>query len=412
VGGLVYGLELYRSTFYNPSLVHVRLQGRNVRNSRSLPNISSFGVPPTIIIANPPGGSRLEGATTELLVIAADSSFPIQSFRVHVNDRLIGPDLMTGFAGVGLKAAAKGISATAELRETAFQLPLETEPGTNRIEVTVSNGRSQGRSLVTVEAPPQLPPDQPLPNLKILAIGISRYDDPRIDHLAFAVFDAREIIRTFEAQEGKLYGRVTSRLVATGELQPPTKRNIAREIGAFFRDLGSRDTALLFLSGHGVNDNNGNYYFLPSDIRVDSSGDIPYQDALSVEALVAALDVPGRKLLFVDTSHTPGIAAGNIRAVDADRLAMDLKPLRPLLFSAGRGDELSMESIDHKAGLFSYAIQEGLGGAADSNGDRVITMMELDAYVSEKVSDLSNGLQHPSSNNSEGYVDFKLLALE
>jgi uncharacterized caspase-like protein len=318
---------------------------------------------------------------------------------------------MAGLAGAGLKAAATGIIVTEKLQETAFQLPLETEDGTNRIEVAVFNGRSVGSATVTVEAPQNLSGDSPLPHLKILAIGVSRYDDPRIDHLGFAVFDARDIINAFKGQEGKLYGTVTSLLLATGELQPPTKSNITREIAAFFRDLGSRDTALLFLSGHAVNDGDGDYYFLPSDIRLNSDGAIPYQDALSVEAIAEALDVPGRKLLFVDTSHTTGIAAVNIRPVDITRLSMDLQPLRPLLFSSSRGDGLSTESVEYKSGLFSHAIQEGLGGEADSDGDRVITMKELGAYVSGRVSDLSGGAQRPTIN-SGAYTDFSLLSLK
>jgi WD40 repeat protein len=414
VGALVYGLELYRPVFYNPGVVHARLRNRKIRNPRSLRDINTFGVPPTISIANPPEGSLLRGAVAELLVGAGDERFPIQSFRIHVNDRLIGPDMMAGLAGTELRAAPTGISVMGELREAAFRLPLETEAGINRIEVTVSNGSLEGRAAVTVETPPDSPPDlrRSLPNLKILAIGISRYDDPRIDHLAFAVFDARELIKAFQGQEGKLYGRVTSRLIATGELQPPEKDHIARELSVFFRDLGSRDTALLFLSGHGVNDDDGNYYFLPSDIRLNAGGGIPYGDALSVEAIVKALDAPGRKLLFLDSSHTSGISAANIRAVDTARLAMDLKPLRPLFFSSTRGDGLSGESAEHKAGFFAYAIKEGLAGEADSDHDKVITMGELDSYVSRRVLDLSGGLQHPSTNSSTGYRDFKLFSLE
>jgi WD40 repeat protein len=412
VGGTVYGLELYRPAFYNPYLVHSRLQGRRIRNDRSLRNISIFGVPPALAIINPADGSRLGGAETELLVSAAGNNFPIQRFTIHVNDRLIGQDLMAGLAGAGLRAAATGISATEKLPEAAFQLPLETESGTNRIEVAVFNGHSMGRAAVTVETPRNLSAESPrtLPNLKILAIGASRYDDPRIDHLAFAVFDARELINSFKDQEGKLYGTVTGLLIATGELQSPTKNTIAREISVFFRDLGSRDTALLFLSGHGANDGDGNYYFLPSDIRLKADGSIPYQDALNVEALAGALDVPGRKLLFVDTSHTTGISAVNVRPVDVARLAMDLKPLRLLLFSSSRGDGFSMESVEHKAGLFTHAIQEGLIGAADIDGNRIISMQELGAYVTGRVLDLSNGLQRPTIN-SGAYTNFSLLSL-
>ncbi|MDR1248857.1 MAG: caspase family protein [Treponema sp.] len=414
VGSNVYGLELYRPLFYNPYLVHSRLQGRKIRDNRSLQNINTFGVPPTLSIAGPADGSQLTSATAELLASAEDQSFPLQSFRIYLNDRLIGADLMAGLAvTAGLKPAFTGIAAAGKLREASFQLPLELDPGTNRIDVTVSNGYAEGSASVTVETPGYLSRAQPhvLPNLKILSIGISRYDDPRIDHLGFAVFDAREIINAFKTQEGKFYGTVTTLLLATGELQPPTKNNILRELSVFFQDLGSHDTALVFLSGHGVNDDDGNYFFLPADIRLNSDGGIPFQEALSAGDIAAALDVPGRRLLFVDSSHTQGISAVNIRPVDADRLAMVLKSLRPLVFTAGRGDEFSAESAEYKAGLFGYALKEGLGGKADSNGNRIVAMQELDDYVSGRVSDLSGALQHPSTH-SQGYVDFDLLSLE
>jgi WD40 repeat protein len=413
VRGDVYGLELYRAAFYNPLLVHSRLQGRRIRNSRSLPSINTFGVPPRISIMNPADGALLDSATVELLVSATDQNFPLQSFSIYMNGGLVGADLMAGLVGA-LEPAATRLVIPGRLRETAFQLPLEMETGINRIDMTVSNGYTEGRASVTVEMPQYLSLNRQrtLPNLKILAIGASRYDDPRIDHLGFAVFDARGIIDAFKAQEGKLYGTITSLLVATGELQPPEKNNVLRALSTFFQDTTSRDVVALFLCGHGVNDEDGNYFFLPSDIKIDSDGGIPYQDTVSAEDIFSALDVPGRRLLFVDTSHTSGISALNIRPVDAVRLAMDLKPLRSLVFSAGQGDELSGESDEYRAGFFGYALKEGLGGAADSDGNTIITMKELDAYVSRRVPELTGGLQHPSTNSLGNYADFDLLALE
>ncbi|MFP3041718.1 caspase family protein [Treponema primitia] len=398
VGKDVYGLELYRPAFYNPSIVRTRLQGRKIRNSRSLHNINTFGIPPALSI----------NFVARLSVRASDQNFPLQSFRVYLNDKLIGADKMGGLAGPGLKTAPEGINVTGKLKEAEFELPLDLDAGTNRIDVTVFNGHTEGRASLTVERPQGSKKEEALPNLRILSIGVSRYDEPRINHLGFAVFDAREMVNAFKAQEGKLYGTVTGALIATGELQPPTKNNITRELGNFFKGVSSQDTVILFLSGHAVNDDDGNYYFLPSDIRLTPDGSIPYAEALSWETIAAALDVPGRKLLFIDSSHSAGVSAGNIRPVDTTRLAVDLKPLRSLLFTSSRGDELSLESIDYKLGLFTYAIIEGMNGEADLNKNALISMRELDSFVSKKVLALSNGTQHPSIIGLEDYAEFNL----
>jgi Tol biopolymer transport system component len=402
VGRDVYGLELYRPAFYKPSIVHARLQGRKIRNDRSIYNINTFGVPPALSITN----------SAYLSVHAVDQTFPLQSFRIYLNDRLIGAEQTAGFSGQGLKAAAAGISVTGKFREAAFELPLTLDAGTNRISVVVSNGYTEGRASVTAEASRNSGQEEAFPNLRLLSVGISRYDEPRINHLGFAAFDARGMVTAFKAQEGKRYGTVTSALIATGELQPPTKNNITRELKSFFEGVTSRDTVILFLSGHAVNDEDGNYYFLPQDIRINSDGTVPFSEALSWETIASALDVPGRKLLFIDSSHSAGISAGNIRPVDTSRLAMDLKPLRSLLFTSSRGEELSLESAEYKLGLFTYAIVNGMGGEADSNRDSLITMRELESFVSQKVSDLSNGAQHPSAISLEDYADFNVAGTD
>jgi WD40 repeat protein len=389
VGRDVYGLELYRPAFYKPSVVHARLQGRKIRNDRSIHNINTIGVPPTLSITG----------SAALSIHAVDQNFPLQSFRIYLNDRLIVAEQMAGLFGEGLKAAA-------------FELPLTLDAGTNKISVVVSNGYTEGLASVTAEAPQDSGEGEALPNLRLLSIGISRYDEPRINHLGFAFFDAREMVNAFKAQEGKQYGTVTSALIATGELQAPTKNNITRELESFFEGVTSRDTVILFLSGHAVNDEDRNYYFLPQDIRINSDGTVPFSEALSWEVIASALDIPGRKLLFIDSSHSVGISAGNIRPVDASRLAMDLKPLRALLFTSSRGEELSLESAEYKLGLFTYAIVNGIGGEADSNKDALITMRELDSFVSQKVSDLSNGAQHPSAISLEDYADFNVAKTE
>jgi uncharacterized caspase-like protein len=73
---------------------------------------------------------------------------------------------------------------------------------------------------------------------------------------------------------------------------------------------------------------------------------------------------------------------------------------------------LSQEAPEYGHGLFTYAIIEGLGGRADLISDGIVTMKELDTWVSQRVPELSRGQQHPTTDTPSGYVDFTVANLK
>jgi hypothetical protein len=56
-----------------------------------------------------------------------------------------------------------------------------------------------------------------------------------------------------------------------------------------------------------------------------------------------------------------------------------------LAITAGAADQVSSWYAEKKHGLFTYYLLKGLRGAADENGDTVVTAKEVDQYLSEKV---------------------------
>ncbi|AEF85322.1 NB-ARC domain protein [Treponema primitia ZAS-2] len=402
--GQVYGLDRYRPAFFKPALVQSRLQGLSTRSSRGFrgPNINGVSAPPDILVGEYEAG--------KLPVQISSRYLPLKMVKVFQNGRLLGNDVLGSLEGTGFKPAPTGLTVTGNAKKLDFILPLTLEGGTNTIEIVALDGFTEGRHFVELEGPPEQPEaEEELPKLWVFSIGVSRYDDPRINHLGFAAFDAREVLNFFKAQEGKQFGKVNTLFLSTGELLSPTWNNITQGLGAFFREVGSRDTVILFLSGHGVSDKEGNYHFLPSDLRL-TEGNIPFEGTLSCQDINAALDIPGRKLVFIDSSHTAGIRAGNIRNVDSIRLAREFQDNRPLIFNSGHGDELSYENAQYQLGLFTYALLQGLQGQADTRRDGQVTMAELDAYVTKTVSTLSGGRQNPSA--SGGYKDFVVAVTE
>ncbi len=178
------------------------------------------------------------------------------------------------------------------------------------------------------------------------------------------------------------------------------------------------DIVMLFLAGHGVNDERGDFYFLPSDAVLKKDGSFKKSKAISWRDLEAVLDLPAKKLVFIDTCHSEGLSGKRnrkTRGVDNDRLVKELQGLQAVIFTSARGQELAQESKEWGHGAFTHALLKGLQGEADlfpKVKGGMISMKELDTYVSETVPRLTNGAQHPIIFTPEGYINFPVALLD
>jgi hypothetical protein len=75
----------------------------------------------------------------------------------------------------------------------------------------------------------------------------------------------------------------------------------------------------------------------------------------------------------------------NISGIDSTRLLKDIMDPSTVVFISSMGIEKSHENEREKHGTFTWAILQGLKGAADYNKNGQITMKMLDMYVSGKV---------------------------
>lgn len=135
------------------------------------------------------------------------------------------------------------------------------------------------------------------------------------------------------------------------------------------------DIVVMFFSGHGV-----------------KGGFICYDGFLSYNDIYAAMRTckSKNKMVFADAcfsgamrqrynkAHTGKSRTGNV-----------------MLFLSCSSNEISIEKPTMTNGLFTYALQHGLRGGADTNKNRIITAKELFDYVSVKVKKESYNRQHP-----------------
>jgi len=259
-------------------------------------------------------------------------------------------------------------------------------------------------SQSTLEATPSMA----RPTLWVLSIGVSRYKESGIA-LQFADADARAIAETLKAQEkGPLYNEVKSLVLTNEEV---TRESIMNGIQSFLGEAGPDDVAAIFMAGHGVQDHaTGSYYFLPAPASAANL----LTDGLRMSDFDEMMRVLRRNIrrvvVMLDTCHAGALQLSARAVMSGDTLAARIEAGEGLfLLAAAKPGEESKEDPQLGHGTFTYALLEGLRGAADTTGEGLVSVSDLFGYVARRVPRLTAGAQHPY-NKMEG-TDLTLAAV-
>jgi len=302
-----------------------------------------------------------------------------------------------------LQPEKASITVTGNQQTLNFNLPINlVDPGLNRIEVVAFNGLSENRSHVEVTWNAPAGYRSVLPNLWILAVGVNKYDDSGIRDLNFCVADAKGVIASLKAQEGRRYAKVNSLVIGEGEALKPTADTIKQNL-KFLDRAGDRDVILLFLAGHGLSDNAGKFLFLTQDTRLNADKTVNEATAITDSDIVSVLDRTGNLLVFIDACYSGG--------VESDRLVRTLMDSNAYVFTSSRGSEQSQERRELGHGVFTYSIMDGLKGAQSTKNQGNITVISLSDFVLQDVKRITGGAQNPRGY-SRGFADFPLAVIK
>jgi formylglycine-generating enzyme required for sulfatase activity len=222
-----------------------------------------------------------------------------------------------------------------------------------------------------------------------LLIGIDQYQDPRIPRLRYAGNDVR-------AMESVLRQLGFQTITLLNE--QATKRNIEAAFDKL-NDLDRQDRLVVFFSGHGESvplpKGSEEGFLIPHDAdrsRLVQTG-IPMRD---IDRLGERL--PPKHILFILDACHAGFAFVGFRDIepeqkgDAYYAAATQKPVVQVL-TAGETGQKAMEREGQ--GVFTRWLVQGLQGAADRDGDGIITANELAAWLEPQVTRDARGQQKP-----------------
>lgn len=251
-------------------------------------------------------------------------------------------------------------------------------------------------------------PDYFKPDLYVLAVGISDYPGTEND-LKYAAKDASDFARAIKKQEGDIYKRVQVRLLDDSLDKKATRAAILSGLEWIQRETTSRDVAIVFLAGHGVNNSRGQYRFLPADY-----------DQTRLQATSIGTDlkeylesIAGKTILFFDTCYSGN--ALNVRAgskPDVDRAANELADagVGVIVFASTTEGAFARGLDNIKQGAFTKAVLEGIEvGNADFSKDFYVSVSELEKYVSDRVKELTKGEQKPVTTKPKAIEDWNFI---
>ena len=303
---------------------------------------------------------------------------------------------------------ARGITVVANANvDQSIDVGLPGRDCTVSLIAENKNGSSVAESLRLVWKGAQAAQDQfvILPKLYVLAVGVSAYQNPDYQ-LKYSAKDAKDLAALL-SKGGPLYRGVETKVLTDAGAD---KDDILDGLDWIQKQTTSKDIAVILFSGHGINDSNGNYYYLPVNADIDKlkRTGVAFSDIKTTVSAIA-----GKVLVFIDTCHSGDLMAGR-RAAGAERdIGAVINELASaengaIVFSSSTGSQYSYEDPAWGNGAFTKALLEGLEGKAAVGESGRVTINMLDLYLSERVKELTGGKQTPTTTKPPNVPDFPI----
>ncbi|MFZ9387907.1 MAG: caspase family protein [Chitinophagaceae bacterium] len=346
-----------------------------------------------------------------LRIRGMDSTYKLDRFNIWVNESPV-----FGQRGVSIKRK------NSNRIDTTITIKLSS--GENRIEASIFNvnGTESYRMPLIVNYTPTIKQKE---TLRFIGIGIDQFKDSK-HNLQYSSKDIRDLsIKLKEKYKEDI-------IIDTLFNENVTISNV-KALKQKLEQTSVNDKVIISYSGHGLLSKEYDYYLSTYSIYFDK----PEENGLPYDELENLLDsIPARKkLMLIDACHSgevdkeeiaqyesatdslkkQGTKGGELRYTGKSQIGMKNsfelmqslfvnvgKSTGATIISAAAGTQFAMERGDLRNGVFTYSILE----AMDKHPTMKIS--ELKKTVGERVEQLTNGLQKPTSRNETIAVDWSL----
>lgn len=377
--------------------------------------VSEINLPEVAIITDASSISTTNPMTNILIKASGNQKF-LNSIHVWIND--------IPLYGI------KGIDLTHQkIKNWEQMIPLTLSKGKNKIEVSALNQAGLESLKKTIYMNLDYLGENKS-DLYIVAIGTEKFKNPDQKlELQYPIKGLRDFIKVYQNRKDEYQNIIVDSLY---NMEVSFSALLA--IKEKLKNSKIDDQVILFVAGHGVFDNNLDYYFAApnTDFNNPSNGGILYED---LENLLDG--IPARQKLFlIDACHSGEIDKDETKLVEQEmnksqdiifrsfgktpkvknlglensfelmkQLFVDLRRgTGATVISSAAGGEFARESKKWNNSVFTYCLLSGLtenkenstSKKADLNEDGQIMVSELQQYLAAEVPKLTKGHQQPT----------------
>jgi hypothetical protein len=348
--------------------------------------------------------------TLSLHIKGYDSTYLLDRFNVWVNE-----SPLFGQRGISLKNKNNNSIDTT--------ITVKLSQGENRIECSITNvnGTESYRMPLYVNYTPAVKQKE---SVRFIGIGIDRFKESQ-HNLQYSSKDIRDLAV-------KLKEKYKDNIIIDTLFNEHVTTEKVKALKQKLQQTSVNDKVILSYSGHGLLSKDYDYYLSTYSVNFSK----PEENGLPYDELESLLDsIPARKkLMLIDACHSgevdkeEGIAMNKL----ADSLGLSKgiiidqpqqqqhvglknsfelmqslfvnvgKSTGATIISAAAGNQFALERGDLKNGVFTYSLLEAM------NKNPTIKISELKKTVGERVEQLTNGLQKPTSRKENIAVDWSL----
>jgi len=236
-----------------------------------------------------------------------------------------------------------------------------------------------------------------------VVIGINNYADPAIPALKYAESDAQAVFDTLTDPAVGRFPKENVKLLVGKE----ATNDAIKEALYNLRGAGKDDLVVVFFSGHGAKEGDEAFWVT----QTAKAGALPATALSNSDIRRRLADIPSQRLVvFLDCCYAASTVKKSLS--DPGKLFGDFAGKGRVTIAGSGDNQEAVEYPDKKAGVFTYYLVSGLRGAADTNGDGIVTFDELWTYMGENVRKAAvkqGGLHEPVIITESGFTPQFLL---